>query len=96
MSIFNEVKIFFFTFVHIFKQMEACHVNKHSSKNEINVVRTFLDIETRCPFWVYKIEKNGIEDTVEITYAWKLEFMMTYCSFAYCTSADVIEHSRHG
>ena len=38
-------------------KIEACHLNNHSQKNEINVVRTFPDIEIQSWPLIYEWDK---------------------------------------
>ena len=46
-------------FSYFFKKIETCHVNNHSPRNEINVVRPFRNIEVEsCPFVVYITLQN--------------------------------------
>ena len=54
-----------------FNKIKACHLNNHSPRNEINVVRTLRDIEVQsCPFGMverYNIRKEwdlicGVDD----------------------------------
>ena len=45
-----EVKNSVFIFLN---KIEACHLNNHSPKNEVNVIRTFQDIEVQIwPFGI--------------------------------------------